>query len=276
MLRSYRCLALLLTFFAGSAAAQVQRETDVPATYFGRLTGAFVLFDLRHDTLTRYNPVECRTRYSPASTFKILNSLIGLETGVIPDEHFVIPWDGVERWNPAWNRDHDLASAIANSVVWYYQELARRVGIDSMQKYVAAAGYGNQDISGGISHFWLGSSLLISADEQVLFLRKLVEGTLPFSRRSLDIVRRITIVEKTPEYTLHGKTGLATPRDSSVVGWYVGWVERGPDLYLFALNLTSRDYGRDGDAIWAHRQEYAIAILRDLGVLPAMKEDEPH
>jgi beta-lactamase class D len=265
--------ALLLSILSLPAAAQVQRETDIPARYFRGMTGAFVLLDVRHNTVTRFNPRECAARYSPASTFKIPNSLIGLETGVIRDEHFVIPWDGVERWNPSWNRDHDLASAIANSVVWYYQELARRVGADSMKKYVDAMHYGNRDISGGIDHFWLGSSMKISADEQVAFLRKLAEGKLPFSKRSLDIVSRITIVEQTPEYTLHGKTGFANSPDSSVVGWFVGWIERGKDLYCYALNLTSADYGRDGDAIWAHRKEYALAILHDLGVIPDTHHD---
>jgi beta-lactamase class D len=265
--------SLIVVLLTHPAAGQVQRETTIPAKYFGGMTGAFVVYDVRHDTITRYNPRECATRYSPASTFKIPNSLIGLETGVIRDEHFVIPWDGVKRWNAPWNRDHDLASAIANSVVWYYQELARRVGADSMKKYVDAMRYGNQDISGGIDHFWLGSSIKISADEQVFFLRRLAEGTLPFSKRSLDIVSRITIVEQTPEYTLHGKTGFTDLPDSSVVGWFVGWVEKGNDLYCYALNLTSPNYGRDGGTIRAHRMEYALAILRDLGVLPQKRED---
>jgi beta-lactamase class D len=260
-------IALILSAVS-LAPGQVEKTTNVPAAHFGKLKGSFVLYDTGRDIITRFNRDGCARRYSPASTFKIPNSLIGIETGVIRDEHFVIPWDSVRRARPEWNRDHDLSTAIANSVVWYYQELARRVGAGAMRAYIDSLSYGNRDISGGIDRFWLGSSLTISADEQVLFLKKLARGNLPFSERSMDIVRRITILERTPEYTLHGKTGFADLPMNRGIGWFVGWVEKGNDVFCFACNLTTENYTRDGDAIFAHRKEYTLAILRDLGVLP--------
>jgi beta-lactamase class D len=268
MLSPLRPGIVLLLSALSLASGQVQKTITLPPGTFGTLTGSFVLYDAGRNTMSRFNPAGCATRLSPASTFKIPNSLIGLETGVIPDEHFVIPWDSVRRSRPEWNRNHDLASAIAGSVVWYYQELARRVGTGAMQKALDALSYGNRDISGGIDRFWLGSSLEISADEQVEFLRKLARGTLPFSRRTMEIVRRITILEQTPGYTLHGKTGFADMPGNRAVGWFVGWVEKGDDLFCFACNLTTDDYARDGDAVFAHRKEYAISVLRELGVLP--------
>ena len=52
----------------------------------------------------------------PASTFKIPNSVIALETGVVGDpDKDVFQWDGVTRSIEAWNRDHTLRSAIAAS-----------------------------------------------------------------------------------------------------------------------------------------------------------------
>src|SRR5712672_3440055 len=83
----------------------------------------------------------------PASTFKIPNSLIALETNVVVDpDKDVFKWDGVVRSIEGWNRDHTLRSAIAASVVPVYQEIARRIGAERMQKYLDLFEYGNRDI----------------------------------------------------------------------------------------------------------------------------------
>jgi beta-lactamase class D len=265
--------AALLTFvtlaftFLHEVHAQSISETNVPASIYGDFGGAFVLYDQNADHFTEYHPKECERVLSPASTFKIPNSLIGLESGVIKDEHYVIPWDSVTRDFPAWNRDHDLASAIANSVVWYYQELARRVGEDRMRKYVQAIGYGNNDISGGIDRFWLGSTLKISALQQVAFLRRLHDETLPFSHKSMEIVKRILVLEQTDSTVLRGKTGFAIQQDGTVVGWLVGYVEKRGNVYYFACNFTSENEKRDGNAIFARKKDMAIEVLRKLGVL---------
>jgi len=249
------------------APGQQAKLTALPARHFHGLRGGFVLYDLKEGTTTEYNQSVCRRRFSPASTFKILNSLIGLETGVIPDEHFVIPWDSVRRDIASWNRDQDLASAIANSVVWYYQELARRVGVRRMAHYVDTVGYGNRDISGGIDHFWLGSTLAISPEEQIALLRRLYEGTLPFSRRAMDIVKSILILERTDRYVLRGKTGFDTGPGGVAIGWFVGYVERADDVYFFACATTSSHARRDGEKILARRKEIALEILKEMGIL---------
>jgi len=258
---------LVLTFIPARSLSQTRVETTLPAKHYHGFGGGFVLYDRNADRFTVYRPEECRRRVTPASTFKILNSLIGLETGVIRDEHFVIPWDSVHRDIESWNRDHDLASAIANSVVPYYQELARRVGRARMSAYIDSIGYGNNDASGPIDRFWLGSTLLISADEQVDFLRRLYDGRIPFSRRSMDIVKRILVLEHNAEYVLRGKTGYSEDRSGVVVGWFIGYVEKFGNVYFFALNMTSPDVERDSDTIRRERKAAALAILRDLGVL---------
>lgn len=249
------------------ASAQIYRATTLPAKHYHGFGGGFILYDRNADSFTVFRPEECRRQLSPASTFKILNSLIGLESGVIRDEHFVIPWDSVHRDIESWNRDHDLASAIANSVVPYYQELARRVGRARMAAYIDSTGYGNNDASGPIDRFWLGNTLLVSAEDQVGFLRRLYAGNLPFSSRSMDIVKEILVLERTGRYVLRGKTGFAEDRSGVAVGWFVGYVEKSGNVYFFALNMTSPDRKRDGASIFAERKSAAIAILRDLGVL---------
>lgn len=224
--------------------------------------GAFVLYDSAADRLVVSDPPRARQRFLPASTFKILNSLIALETGVLADEHEVIEWDGVDRgdW---WNGDMAMTKAFPRSAVWFYQEVARRVGEERMEEWVRRVGYGNADIGGGIDRFWLDGDLRISPLEQVDLLRRLHRGDLPFSERSQDIVRRVMRMEEGEGYLLAGKTGWARA-DGVNYGWLVGWVEKGGNVYFFATQIES------ADAAFPMRraqQEITRGILAELGVL---------
>lgn len=245
-----------------SPAPEVELDLE---KYFNGSTGTFVLYDLNKNQYSRYNPDRCADRFIPASTFKILNSLIGLETGVIPDENYVIQWDGTSYSIPSWNQDHTLKTAIQNSVVWYYQELARRVGKEKMQFYVDAASYGNKDISGQIDSFWLEGGLRISADEQVEFLKRLYQNELPFSARSMAIVKEILVLEKTDSYQLNGKTGSGQ-RIAPHIGWFVGYLETNGNVYFFATNFDSLE--RDGLTSGSIAKEISRSILQGLGLLP--------
>jgi len=145
--------------------------------HFAGIEGAFLLYDTKPGKYYRHNKKRCAEHLSPCSTFKIPNALIALETGVVTKGNFAIKWDSLKtpRQNlltSNWARDHNLRSAMRYSVVWYFQEIARRVGEQNYKKYLSNIAYGNQDISGGIDRFWLSSSLKISANEQVEFLRK--------------------------------------------------------------------------------------------------------
>lgn len=242
-------------------------ETIDLREFFGDLRGGFVLLTEGGGPILRYNPTVCSERHSPASTFKIVNAAIGLETGVVPDEHFTLPWDSTRYEVDAWNRDHDLASAMSASAVWYYQELARRIGRERMAMYVRRIRYGNADVSGPLDRFWLGSTLEISANEQVTFLRELARGTLPLSERSMEIVRRILVNERSDSAVVYAKTGLADEKGGGCVGWYVGWVQKRERRSIFALVLVSRNADRDLSRIMAMRRPTAFRILRHLGVL---------
>lgn len=200
------------------------------------VNGGIILYQFQRDTYLVYNPRRAKKRYIPASTFKIMNSLIALETGVIKNEAEVIPWDGVDRSIREWNADHNMRTAIRYSVLWFYQELARRVGKERMQRYVELVGYGNKDIDGAIDQFWLTGDLRISPEEQVDFLSRLYRNDLPFSQRSLDIVKDILLLETTDSYQLYGKTGWS---QASVpqIGWFVGWLETAGEVYFFATNI---------------------------------------
>ena len=139
------------------------------------ITGCFILHDLVNDRNLIYNPTRAQQQFLPASTFKILNSMISLECGVVIDENEIVQWDGTERSIPIWNRDHNMRTGIKHSVVWFYQELARRIGVDRMQLWVDRVGFGNQHIGNEIDNFWLVGDLRISPNEQVEFLKRFIK-----------------------------------------------------------------------------------------------------
>jgi beta-lactamase class D len=175
----------------------------------------------------------------PASTFKIANSLIALETGVVQDpDKDVFKWDGVKRPIEAWNRDHTMRTAIAASAVPVYQEIARRIGQERMQKYVDLFDYGNRNIGGGIDQFWLTGDLRIDPLQQVDFVDRLRRGVLPVSKRSQDFVRDILPVTKVGDSIIRAKSGLlGAERGEPSLGWMVGWAEKGSAQTVFALNM---------------------------------------
>ncbi len=217
-------LAVLLPVRAQNPSAAVEscfREEGV--------TGCMALYDEAHGW-REYRPELTHERFVPASTFKIPNTLIGLETGVLPMQ---LAWDGVVRGNPGWDRDQDLASAFKASAAWYYQEMARRVGLEREKSWVVKLDYGNMHVGDRVDQFWLDGPLKISPREQVLFLRRLHDDELPVrasSRRKL-----IRIMDQGEG--IHAKTGWArTP--AMEYGWYVGWQDRTDGPVYFALLIT--------------------------------------
>ena len=200
----------------------------------------------------------------PASTFKIPNSLIALETGVVQDpDKDVFKWDGVTRPIEAWNRDHTLRSAIAASVVPVYQEIARRIGQERMQKYVDLFEYGNRDIGGGIDQFWLTGNLRIDPVQQVDFVDRLRRGVLPISGRSQELVRDILPATKAGDAVIRVKSGLVgAERGEPSLGWMVGWTEKGTARTVFALNMDCREPRHVED-----RMTLTQACLRDIGAI---------
>jgi len=244
---------------------------DAPYAAAG-VDGCFVLLGL-HDGAERVvnEPLADRA-FTPASTFKIANTIIGLETGVIPDERFSLKWDGVRHdFVEEWNRDHDLASALRYSVVWYFQEIARRVGEERYRIWLGKLDYGNRDIGGGVDRFWLspGGALRITPRQQVRFLSRLLQHELPVSERSVGILRRVLPSATAEGVTLRAKTGLGE-QEGRQVGWMVGLTERTEPVDVFA-SLVLGPLGpeaKKGPAFRA-RREAALAMLKRTGAVPA-------
>lgn len=208
-----------------------------------RIEGCFILYDIKNDTSIIFNQPRTVQQFLPASTFKIANSLIALECEVIGDENEIVMWDSVERKVPVWNKDHNLRSGIKYSVVWFYQELARRIGEERMQSWVDKIDYGNMEIGNEIDNFWLVGELRITPMEQLDFLKKFTAGDLPFKKEHIETVKEILIEDHNDRYVFRAKTGWANK--GQPVGWYVGYINFEGKTYIFVNNI---DINSDEDA----------------------------
>jgi beta-lactamase class D len=247
------------------------KEDDSLKSFFDSagVRGCFALFNNGQNNFTIYNLSRYRdSSFSPASTFKIVNSLIGIQTGKITDENMVIPWDGITRWNPDWNKDLSMKEAFAVSAVNYYQEVARRIGHDTMKFWIDSLGYGNRDISGPVDSFWLNNTLKVKPDEELGLVKKLYFGELPFFHRTQDIVKQVMLREQDSNYKLSYKTGWGNTENGDQLGWVVGWIEENRHPYFFVLNLESADKHIDMVAV---RMRVLKGILARLGFFNGKK-----
>ena len=247
----------LLVVGLALAAEKGEEVVDLSKHFAETRGGCFVLLDLKTGATLRYKPERSRIRLSPCSTFKIPNSMMGLETGVVKDPDHVFKWDGVPRSRQPWNQDHTLRSAVRESVVWYFQELAKQVGAQRMQKLVDGMNYGNRDLSAGVTKFWLESTLLISADEQVICLRRLMRDELPLSKRSMELGRAVIVLDDQNGTVFRGKTG-----SGSNLGWFVGAVTGPRSEVVFAANASGM--GVNGPSV----RKIVEGILAERGIWP--------
>jgi len=236
-----KILFLFCIIFSISSFLNAQ---EIDKSYFKSYNTALVIYNRSSDTVTNINPERSAKRLSPCSTFKIYNTLIGLKLGLIngADDPWY-KWDGIHRDIDGWNKDLTLREAFRVSAVPAYQILARQIGAERMNKYIEQINYGSKDISAGIDIFWLpesgSTSIMISANEQVALLNKLLDGKLPFSEKHVAILRDIMRTTETEKGVLYGKTGSAMSSDGKrCLGWFVGFLEHDRTTYVFACNVT--------------------------------------
>lgn len=254
-------LLLLFPFLFAEASSGFCEDATLSGIFSERkVTGTMVISNLEGTETFIHNQGRADTPFLPASTFKIPNTLIALDEGVITEKD-TLKWDGKDTGVADWDRDQTLESAFRASCVWFFQELARLIGTDTYLTCLGKIGYGNAQPTPEVTTFWLEGDLRISAMEQIEFLKKVYRRELPFSSASFDTLKRIMIVERTPAYTLRAKTGWAQ-RVSPQIGWYVGYVERNDGVWFFALNMVIT---KPQEARW--RQEMATEALRLKGIL---------
>lgn len=231
------------------------------------LQGCFMLYDNGKNQFQVYNLDRTQQRFLPASTFKIMNSLVGLETGVISDTNMVIQWDGVVRPIAAWNKDMSMKEAFRVSCVPYYQEVARRIGHDRMKLWIDSVKYGNRQMGARVDTCWLDNSLQISPDEELGFVKKLYFDQLPFQKRTMRLVRDVMLFENMPQYKLYYKTGWGQTGNKQIA-WIVGWEEEQQHPYFFVLNFETTDTTLNVPRV---RMEILKTILKNEGFLEGKK-----
>jgi beta-lactamase class D len=230
---------------------------------FSGIEGTFVMLDSGSDTLFVYNRERVQRSFLPASTFKIPNSVIALETGIVKDDDTIVEWDSLEvpwksRWPLHWKKGQTLESAFKNSIVWYYQRLAQRIGEERMQDYLNKFNYGNKNMGGGIDHFWLEGEIRISPLGQIRFLDNLFSDQYDISATTLNTLKRIMNIKQTDNYTIYGKTGTASVTSTRYLGWLVGFIEKEQKIYYYALNI-------EGETVWQQWPPHKrVELLEDI------------
>jgi len=263
--------ALLLAFLFQACSPNNVKQDNSLKKYFdqNQVEGCFALMNNATGKFTVYNLSRYRdSSYLPASTFKIVNSLIGLQTGKIVNDSMVIKWDGVERRVVDWNKDLTMYEAFRVSAVPYYQEVARRIGKDTMQLWLDSLKYGAREakekviIRTAVDSFWLDNSIKITPDQQLGLVKRLYFDQLPFFKSYQETVKRAMLQENNANYRMGYKTGWGFSENGHAIGWITGWIEENNHPYFFVLNIESPDHDYD---MWPVRKRMLNDILKQLG-----------
>lgn len=235
-----------------------------------RMEGTMLIFDPSTGGYSGYNSVRWDSGYLPASTFKIPNTLIGLESGVI-DTGFIFRWNGQKRRLTQWEKDLTLREAFRVSCVPCYQEIARKAGSERMQSLLDSLGYPGMFVTKeNIEVFWLEGKSRITPRQQIEFLCRLHDEKLPLRPASMKSVKTIMINEVTSDYSLSGKTGWAV-RESHNYGWFVGWLETKGNIYYIAILVEPKNQAEINDFGMA-RKAVAMEAFRMMGMIKGEKE----
>ncbi|MDR1109220.1 MAG: class D beta-lactamase [Deltaproteobacteria bacterium] len=231
-------LVILMMIWNPVASASEWKENPKVEAVFSasNVIGTFVLYDAETNSFTGYNKKRAETRFIPASTYKIPNTLIGLTVGAVNSVDVIFSYDGKPQPVASWEKDMSLREAIKISCVPVYQRLARKIGLEKMRAELARLDYGNNETGASVDSFWLEGPLAISPVEQTRFLARLAQRTLALPETAQAQVREIVFMEQGATWSLFAKTGTVA-RCSPNIGWWVGWVEKEGKIYVFALNI---------------------------------------
>jgi len=261
------CASAAIPSYAGNQRVN-PGEGDAFESIIGEYThsravdGTVVVCSLRTDKTFVYDAKRSRVRYLPASTFKILNSLILLQEGAVKNEKDVVRWDGVSRDIPAWNADQTMQSAFASSCVWFYHECSKKLSVQKYNSWLTLAGYGNMTAGSNDKPFWLYGSLRISAEEQINVMKNFYFEKYPFKKEYYCAVKAMMVADKNDAYVLRAKTGTTPAENKPVIGWYVGYVETGKDVWFFACNIDMK-----GPEYGGYRREMTYRALKAIGAI---------
>ncbi|SDG14806.1 beta-lactamase class D [Dyadobacter soli] len=264
MKRLFAFFLTLLTFqsFAQSNFQQLFKDCH--------LEGSTTVYDYKKKQWTITDGNDSRKLTQPASTFKVINLLIALETGTIADENAIVKWPGktdttLYGYRPEIYKDISVKEAFEVSAGWAFIELAKKVGRDKYAYYLKKAGYGNGNLTEKGDDFWNFGPFGVSPRNQVEFLVKVYEGKTPFSKRNVEILKRVMLTEDTADHKLRSKTGW-TRVEGTDIGWWVGYVERKDNVWFFATRV-SKPRATPNPDFGNCRKTITKAVLKELGAL---------
>jgi beta-lactamase class D len=228
--------------------------------------GSIMVYDAQKQLYYSNDFKWANTGRLPASTFKIANSIIALETVVVEDENSLFKWDGKKRKLSSWEKDLSLTEAFHASCVPCYQEVARKIGSQRMKMYLSKLSYGNMIVdSNTIDLFWLEGKSKISQVQQIDFLRRFYFSQLLISKRTEQIMKKLMVTDSTDSYTISGKTGWAI-RNGNNNGWFVGYIEIATNVYFFAINISPTQTF-NMDMFPMIRKEITLKALKKLRII---------
>lgn len=230
------------------------------------LDGVILVYDSRNDKYYSNSFEKAKEGHLPASTFKIANSIIGLETRVIKSENSIFEWNGEKRYLSVWEKDLNLNQAFQLSCVPCFQDVARKIGIDRMKDYLKKLDYGEMEVdTNSLDVFWLEGNSKISPFQQIDFLKRFCFSELPITETTYQIVKNILMIKTNENYILSGKTGWST-RNGIDNGWFVGYVESNKNIYFFATNISpGKDFNMNLFA--SIRKKVTMESLNKINVL---------
>lgn len=242
------------------ASTEAITYTDL-SSYFGNYNGSFVLYNMAKNSWNIYNEENATMRVSPDSTYKIYTALFGLENGIITPKNSFMEWNNEIYPFEAWNADQNLQSAMDSSVNWYFEAIDKRLGASTVNSYIQQIGYGNENISGDSSSYWMQSSLKISPVEQVALLKALYQNSFNFTPANINTVKNSIHLSASGSGDFYGKTGTGRVNGQDINGWFIGFVENQHNVYFFATNIQGEQHATGGKA-----SDITLSILSDLNI----------
>ncbi len=231
------------------------------SAYFNGYEGSFVLYDMNNDAWNIYDMEHATLRTAPNSTYKIYDALFGLEEGVIAPNDSFMAWNGADYPFEAWNADQDLYSAMQSSVNWYFEEIDKQLGSSTIQNYIRKIGYGNENVSPGLSSYWMQGTLKISPVEQVELLTVLHNNSFDFAPENVNAAKNAICLFSSEGKNFYGKTGTGRVDGRDVNGWFVGYIETAGNTYFFATNIQAAE-----NATGSKASEISLSILSDMDI----------
>jgi beta-lactamase class D len=234
------------------------------------IDGSITLYHLENDTWVFSDSTDAYKETLPASTFKILNSAIALETGSVSDVSEVFEWNGTENTFfgvkiDSWNEDINMENAFKTSAIWFYEELSKKIGKEKYRTWLASVNYGNGDFSETGYDFWNFGGFGVSPVNQIVFLKSFYLEELPFSADTYQSVKKMILSEENESHTISGKTGW-TKTETEDIGWWIGYVEKENETWFFATRII-KSLTENNPDFSACRTRITLSVLNNFGVL---------